>query len=77
MLSFTLFSSDMSDQTGGEDNQALVHNQQDSSSHSNPAYMQGGTSDRPQKDMELKEVRQNESSGGAQNGKSKKETTTT
>ncbi|XP_071806297.1 hemicentin-2-like [Asterias amurensis] len=74
---------------GGEDNQALVHNQQDSSSHSNPAYMQGGTTDRPQKDMELKEVKQNESNGGGnsagsgssaateQNGKAKKATTTT
>ncbi len=42
----------------------MVHNQQDPSSHVNPAYMQGGATDKPQKDMELKEVKQNESSGG-------------
>ena len=52
----------------GEDNQALVNNQQDNpaSSHVNPAYMQGGAADTPQKDMELKEVKQSSGSGAVE-----------
>ncbi|XP_022100022.1 hemicentin-2-like isoform X2 [Acanthaster planci] len=74
-----------------DDNQALVNNQQDQSSHINPAYEGGGGTDSPQKDMELKEVQPDKGGGvGAggdtkgqpdasvgQNGQAKKETTTT
>ena len=59
-MSFCLLSEGRQD-----DNQALVGNQQDSS-HINPAYE--GAADSPQKEMELKEVKPGNGSGGAANG---------